>query len=51
MTTITDQKFDAVKYMREQRQQLSAKLSHMTKAEILAYFKQRSKESIIKPSA
>jgi hypothetical protein len=35
----TNKQFDAVKFMRQQRDRLSAKLSRMTKAEIIAHFK------------
>ena len=40
----TEKQFDAVKFMRQQRDKLSEKLSKMTKAEIIEYFKRR-KES------
>lgn len=43
--------FDAVGYMRQQREKLSKKLSKMTKEEILNYFRQISNEKEIKPSA
>lgn len=43
--------FDAVKFMREQRDKLSEKLSKMTKEEILEYFKNRQAQIAIKPSA
>ncbi len=43
--------FDAVKFMRQQRDTLSEKLSKMTKAEILEYFKNRKKKTTIKPCA
>lgn len=51
MKAITDKKFDAVKYMREQRQRLSEKLAEMTKEEVVAYFRQKKLENTIKPSA
>jgi len=44
-------KFDAVKFMREQRDKMSAKLSKMSKEEIIEYFKHRKEELPIKPSA
>ena len=44
----TDKKFDAVAFMREQRDQLSKKLAKMSKEEILSYFKRGSK-STVKP--
>jgi hypothetical protein len=47
----TEKQFDAVNYMRQQRDNLSKKLSKMTKAEILEYFKKRKSETTIKPSA
>ncbi|SUJ00983.1 Uncharacterised protein [Sphingobacterium spiritivorum] len=50
MKTIEKQ-FDAVKYMREQREQLSDKLSKMSKAEIIEYFRKKKSESKIKPDA
>ena len=46
----TEKYFDAVNFMRQQRNKLSEKLSKMTKAEILEYFKNREKETTIKPS-
>ena len=50
MKTIEKQ-FDAVNYMRQQREKLSDKLSKMTKAEIVEYFKKKKSESQIKPCA
>ena len=47
----TKKKFDAVKYMRQQRDKLSEKLSKMTKAEIIEYFKKRKIETTVKPSS
>ena len=47
----TEKKFDAVAFMRQQRDKLSDKLSKMTKDEIIAYFKTRKAELTIKPSA
>lgn len=43
--------FDAVKYMREQREKMSEKLSNMTDVEILEFFANLSKHRKIKPSA
>lgn len=44
--------FDAVKFAREIKDKLDAKLSKMTKKEIVAYFKeQRMKKNRIRPSA
>ena len=51
MKTTTDKKFDAVKYMREQRQKLSDQLSKMTKEEIVAYFKEKKLKNTVKPCA
>ena len=51
MMTRTEKQFDAVKYMRQQREKLSEKLSKMTKPEIVEYFRKRKLESNIKPSA
>ena len=47
----TEKAFDAVKFMRQQKDKLSAKLANMTKEEIVTYFKKRHEESTIKPSA
>jgi len=51
MKTTTEKTFDAVKFMREQREKLSKMLSKMTKEEIVEYFKRRKLENSIKPSA
>lgn len=50
MKTIEKQ-FDAVKFMRQQRDRLSDKLSKMTKTEIIEYFRRRKVETTTKPSA
>jgi c-di-AMP phosphodiesterase-like protein len=47
----TEKTFDAVKYMRQQRDKLSEKLSKMTKEEILEYFKKRNTQTTTKPCA
>lgn len=47
----TENQFDAVKFMRQQRDRLSEKLSKMTKAEIVEYFKKRKVELTTMPSA
>lgn len=47
----TEKKFDAVKFMRQQRDRLSEKLSKMTKEEIIEYFKNRKSETATRPSA
>ena len=49
MKTTTEKSFDAVKFMRQQREKLSKKLSDMTKKEIVEYFKKRKLESQTKP--
>lgn len=43
--------FDAVKYMREQRDKLSEKLSKMSESEIIEFFKNLSNQRKIKPNA
>ncbi len=50
MKTTTEKQFDAVKYMRQQRDKLSDKLAKMTKAEIGEYFRKRKLEIKTKPS-
>ena len=50
MKTITKE-FDAVKFMRQQRDKLSEKLAKMTKEEIVAYFKQVKIKTSTKPCA
>ena len=50
MKTIEKQ-FDAVQFMRQQRDKMSEKLSKMTKTEIIEYFKRRKRETSIKPCA
>jgi hypothetical protein len=47
----TEKQFDAVNFMRQQREKLTQKLSKMTKAEMLEYFKNRKAASTIKPCA
>jgi hypothetical protein len=47
----TEKQFDAVSFMRQQRDKLSDKLSKMTKAEILEYFKKRKTEMTTKACA
>lgn len=46
-----EKQFDAVKFMREQRDKLSRKLSKMTKEEVIEYFTKRKAETSTKPSA
>ena len=45
----TKKAFDAVLYMREQREKLSEKLSKMTNKEIVEYFRVKRLENQIKP--
>ncbi|MCU0352022.1 MAG: hypothetical protein MUF43_14530 [Flavobacterium sp.] len=45
----TEKSFDAVKFMRHERDKLSEKLSKMTKQELLEYFKKRAAQGTIKP--
>jgi S-adenosylmethionine:diacylglycerol 3-amino-3-carboxypropyl transferase len=47
----TEESFDAVKFMRQQRDKLSEKLAKMSKEEILEYFKKRKSLATIKPCA
>lgn len=51
MKTTTEKQFDAVKYMRQQREKLSEKLAKMSKAEIIEYFRKRKLELKTKPCA
>jgi hypothetical protein len=47
MKTITEKDFDAVKYMRQERDRISSEISNMTHEQIKEYFtKRRSKERI-----
>lgn len=47
----TEKTFDAVEYMRQQRNKMSKKLSKMSKEEVLEYFKKHTERTKIKPSA
>ena len=47
----TEKQFDAVQFMREQRDKLSEMLSKMSKSEIIEYFRRRKMEIEIKPCA
>lgn len=47
----TKKVFDAVGFMRQQREKLSEKLTRMTKEEIIEYFRKRKNQTTIKPSA
>jgi hypothetical protein len=44
-----EKKFDAVQFMRQERDKLSEVLSKMTKEEILDYFKKRKSQVTVKP--
>ena len=46
---MNEKSFDAVKFMRQQKEKLSEKLAKMTKNEILEYFEKRKKQGTIKP--
>lgn len=47
----TEKTFDAVRFMRQQRNKISEKLAQMSKEEILEYFKKRKIELTNKPGA
>lgn len=47
----TEKTFDAVRFMRQQRNKISKKLAQMSKEEILEYFKKRKIELTNKPGA
>jgi hypothetical protein len=47
----TEKTFDAVKFMRQERDKLSEKLAKLTKEEILEYFKKRKTQTTVKPCA
>ena len=49
--TTTEKQFDAVKYMRQEREKLNQKLLNMSKSEILSYFRDKKLCSKVKPSA
>ena len=51
MKTTTEKQFDAVTFMRQQREKLSEKLSKMTKKEVVEYFNKRKLETQTKPCA
>ena len=46
-----EKQFDAVKFMRQQRDRLSEQLSKMAKEEILEYFKNGKVKASVKPCA
>ncbi len=45
----TEKTFDAVDFMRTQREKLSKRLTGMTKQEILDYFRRRQAQTDIRP--
>lgn len=47
----TKKQFDAVEFMRKQRDRISKKISSMSNEEIIQYFRQEQAKSDIKPSA
>ncbi|MEI2694052.1 MAG: hypothetical protein V9E90_03195 [Saprospiraceae bacterium] len=47
----SDQKFDAVKFMREQRDKISKSLSELSPEQILRHFEEVKNSSDIRPSA
>ena len=49
MKTTIEKQFDAVKFMLQQRDKLSEKLSNMNKEEFVEYFKKSQESSLIKP--
>lgn len=51
MKTKTEKQFDAVQFMRQQREKLSEKMSKMTNSEIVEYFRQKKLQAPTKPSA
>ena len=51
METTIKKTFDAVRFMRDQRQRLSEKLANMTKEEIIEYFKKKKTDNSVKPRA
>jgi len=51
MKTETQKQFDAVGYMRQQRDVLSRKLAKMTSKEIIEYFAKKRKLQGVKPSS
>ena len=50
-TTRSTEKFDAVKFMREQRDRISKDTADMSTEEIIEYFNSRRPKKRIKPSA
>lgn len=46
-----EKEFDTVNFIRQQCDKMSEKISKMTKAEMIEYFKRRKGETTIKPSA
>ena len=48
---MSEKTFGAVKFMRQQRDELSEKLAKMTKEEILEYFRKRKMETKLMPGS
>jgi len=48
---MVEKKFDAVKFMRQQRDKLSEKLSRMSKEEIIEYFRKKDNKTAVRPGA
>jgi hypothetical protein len=51
METKIKKDFDAVKFMRKQRDKMSQKLINMSKEEVIEYYKEKREKGGIKPSA
>lgn len=51
MKTKIEKQFDALKFMRQERDKLSDKLSKMTKVEIIDYFKNQKLQNPVQPCA
>ncbi len=51
MKTTTEKTFDAVKFMRAQRENLNKQLTIMSNKEIVDYFKKQNLDNPVKPSA
>jgi len=51
METRIKKDFDAVKFMRQQRDKMSQKLSNMSKEEVKKYFVEKREKGGIKPGA
>lgn len=47
----TSKEFDAVKFMREQRDIITKEITGMSPEEIVEYFEKKVKDEIVRPSA